>query len=90
MRCEKPRGAAGQCGAMPCDRWCGANHLMCAHHWAMVPKEIQRRIYAAYRSQEYREGDTTEHSLAVYDAVKAVRTVQKGPGGDLCSSGVEG
>ena len=54
----------------------------------MVPKEIQRRVYAAYRSPEYREGDTTEHSLAVYDAIKAVRSVRKGPGGDLYTGGL--
>lgn len=48
---RKPRGsmAIGSCMVPVCGATCAPDHLMCGHHWAMVPQVIQDRVYASWR-----------------------------------------
>lgn len=32
-----------------CGSTCAPEHLMCAEHWHMVPKDIQERVYQTWR-----------------------------------------
>lgn len=37
------------CHALACNKPCKPEFLMCGRHWALVPKDVQRAVYAAYR-----------------------------------------
>ena len=52
--------------------------LMCVTHWRMVPRAIQRRVFATLST--YRERGTevarAQYSHAVDDAIQSVRVAQ--------------
>lgn len=56
------------CPVGGCPSWVPADKLMCAPHWRLVPRDIQRRVYAAYRS----EPGGVEHRGAMMAAITAV------------------
>lgn len=39
-----------KCLASGCKRQVDARYLMCGVHWALVPGDVQREVYAAYRA----------------------------------------
>lgn len=43
------------------------NKLLCPKHWRKVPADLQRELYAAYKS-----GDKERHYRAMLDCMKAV------------------
>jgi hypothetical protein len=56
-RCAKPKGHEGNhevrrdhhCHARGCGVATKPEMLMCLRHWRMVPRDIQRRVWATYR-----------------------------------------
>lgn len=43
------------CPVWKCTNERKQHHAMCAEHWAMVPKDLQKRIYDTWWSRELRE-----------------------------------
>ncbi|HEX2611941.1 MAG TPA: hypothetical protein VHK68_13095 [Gemmatimonadales bacterium] len=37
------------CHAEGCDAPCRPQYLMCRPHWGLVPRDLQRTVYATYR-----------------------------------------
>lgn len=61
------------CHATECNVEVPPRLLMCAKHWAMVPNQIQRGIWAAYRmGQEYDKKPSPEYMVVYHQAVNAV------------------
>jgi hypothetical protein len=47
--------------------------LMCRKHWAMVPRKLQRQVWATYRAGQCDDWDpSNEYCQAAKDAVAAV------------------
>lgn len=68
---------AHTCHALGCGRECPPRHLMCPMHWGMVPPEIGRLIYAAYRpGQEVDKRPSAEWIKAANLAVTAVAVAE--------------
>ena len=44
-----PRAPGHHCHARGCATLVKPEMLMCLRHWRMVPKDIQRRVWATYR-----------------------------------------
>lgn len=66
------------CHAAGCEVITQPRMLMCARHWRMVPKHIQRRVYAHYQpGQEEGEHTPTEawHEAA-NEAIAYVRQLE--------------
>ena len=61
-----------RCPAKGCPRDVDNTKLMCAHHWAIVPVDLQRRIMAAYVPGQI----SRQYAEAVKLAVKAVERVE--------------
>lgn len=64
-RCPGPGPRGGGCTSQV-----AGDKLMCGYCWRLVPKPLQRRVWAAYR-----EGDgigTPEHADAMRAAIEAV------------------
>lgn len=40
--------SAHTCHAEGCETSCKPEYLMCGRHWRMVPRDVQRAVYAAY------------------------------------------
>ena len=52
--------------------------LMCARHWAMVPKTLQRAVWDAYRKGQERDKKVSlEWFRAARAAISAVRDLEK-------------
>ena len=66
------------CRVPSCRAKIARGRLMCLTHWRMVPKIIQRRVFATL--SVYRERGTdaarAQYSHAVDDAIHAVRVAQ--------------
>lgn len=61
------------CHAVGCDVGVPPRMLMCLRHWRMVPRELQRRVWATYvAGQEIRKDPTAEYMEAQRAAVDAV------------------
>jgi hypothetical protein len=61
------------CHAIDCKLDVPPRLLMCAAHWALVPAELQRRVYAAYTpGQEHLGYVTGAYLEAAAAAVQAV------------------
>lgn len=59
-----------KCPAPDCTVQVGRIQLMCPGHWKMVPKPLQRELYAAY---DHGRGWRTErHKKAMMAAIEAV------------------
>lgn len=53
-----------RCHAHDCKAPCPPRHLMCARHWRMVPKPIQRLVWDTYRPGQERDKIPTRAYLA--------------------------
>lgn len=61
------------CHALGCQVAVPPKLLMCRRHWFMVPRELQRGVWAEYRpGQEVDKNPTSEYLLAAHRAVLAV------------------
>lgn len=61
------------CPYKTCDRRTPNSKFMCAEHWGMVPKALQRAIYAAWRRyQRDPRGAAGELRAAQQDALEAI------------------
>lgn len=63
------------CHAQNCDKPVAPHLLMCARHWAMVPKSIQQAVYANYRRGQ--EKDKNPSKAWMTAAVAAIRDVNR-------------
>lgn len=70
-----------RCAALTCNKLVPARYLMCAHHWALVPRDVQVAVYAAYTP-----GKRGRAWLAAVSAALSSVTVQ----GDLFAGGGAG
>lgn len=67
------------CHAFNCDREIAPRFLMCPKHWRMVPRNLQVKVYATYRSgQEVDKQASSEYLKAAREAVEAVRDKESG------------
>lgn len=61
------------CHAEGCDLLVKPERLMCLRHWRMVPRELQRDVWAHYvAGQEKTKRPTREYLAAAAAAVAAV------------------
>lgn len=66
------------CHAEDCDVEVPPRMLMCSLHWRMVPRDLQRRVWATYvKEQETRKNPTREYMLAARAAIEAVAQKEK-------------
>jgi hypothetical protein len=61
-----------QCTSFSCPSRIPIRFLMCRHHWAMVPLELQERVNAAYRPGQSAISASDECKAAVREARAAV------------------
>jgi len=62
-----------RCHAEGCNVEVPPRLLMCLRHWRMVPRAIQRRVWAEYvPGQEIRKDPTDEYMIVQREAVEAV------------------
>lgn len=65
------------CHALGCRAFVAPKLLMCGKHWRMVPPEIQRQVWATYRSgQEVDKNPSFEYIQAQKRAVAAVAQLE--------------
>lgn len=64
------------CAAVGCQHSITRPLLMCMDHWRMVPKAVQRQVWAAYRRLSTDPTAYITHARAVQAAVDAVRGKQ--------------
>lgn len=61
------------CHARNCTRTCAPERLMCLDHWRMVPRDIQRSVWASYRPGQCDDKrPSTEWHVAADAAIAAV------------------
>lgn len=61
------------CHARECQKEVPPVMLMCRRHWAMVPKDIQRRVWAHYRRGQCDDKNPSREWIdAANDAITAV------------------
>lgn len=62
-----------KCHAVNCSAEVPPKMLMCLRHWRMVPKSLQDRVWATYRSeQEIAKTPSQNYLQAAMDAIRAV------------------
>lgn len=62
-----------KCHATGCEKEVPPRMLMCAAHWRMVPKTIQRRVWNTYvEGQEIRKDPTSAYLNAMAQAIRFV------------------
>jgi hypothetical protein len=62
-----------ECHADGCSVEVPPRMLMCLRHWRMVPRDIQKRVWAEYNEgQEIRKDPTEEYMDVQREAVEAV------------------
>ncbi|MBD6620837.1 hypothetical protein FNW02_35080 [Komarekiella sp. 'clone 1'] len=63
-----------KCHAFGCDEHIHPRFLMCAKHWAMVPKRSQTKVLKTYRKgQEIDKNPSNEYLFAAKEAIQAVQ-----------------
>jgi len=68
-----------KCCAAGCQKSVPLNMAMCMAHWRLVPADIQRRVYTAWRAKLRRPLDLAtgaEHADALKAAIAAVEKKQ--------------
>ena len=61
------------CHARGCTAKVPPEMLMCKHHWSMVPRSIQKRVWATYRPGQCDDMNPSEAwHQAADDAIQAV------------------
>lgn len=64
---------AGTCAAKGCPKTVERRMLMCSYHWRLVPRTIQKRVWANYRDGQENTGHASANYFkAMTDAVDAV------------------
>lgn len=64
---------AHTCHAYKCSRRVKPEPLMCKHHWTMVPRKLQRAVWATYRDGQCDDWQITqEYADAAKGAITAV------------------
>ena len=61
------------CHARRCNTPCPREHLMCLRHWKMVPRKLQRAVWAHYRPGQCDDMNPSEEWHQAADA--AIRAV---------------
>lgn len=80
---------AHTCHAERCTTPCKPEYLMCGRHWRMVPRQIQREVWAAYRPGQCDDmRPSAEWFVAADRAIEAV-AIKEGlrPSGALPAGG---
>lgn len=85
-RCGKPKGHEGNhrvrdehhCHARGCGVATKPEMLMCLKHWRMVPREIQRRVWATYRAGQCDDKDVSRDWLSAADAAIEAVSAREG------------
>ena len=62
----------GNCAISGCVRPARDGHLMCAHHWWLVPRPLRDPVWRAYRAYTHGSGDLESLRAAQQAAVDAV------------------
>jgi hypothetical protein len=71
--CGRVAGPEHVCHAEGCNTPVPPKMLMCLKHWRMVPRDLQRRVWAAYvPGQEVSKNPTDEYMEVQRAAVRAV------------------
>ena len=66
-----------QCHAEGCDVEVPPRLLMCARHWRMVPRSVQRLVWRTYRpGQEIDKRPGSAYLAAQKEAINAVRELE--------------
>jgi hypothetical protein len=67
------------CHARNCFIECPPAHLMCARHWAMVPRDLQREVWRWYApGQENTKRVSPEWLRAARNAIDHVAALENG------------
>lgn len=64
------------CRAKRCTVQVSPSFLMCARHWALVPLDLQRRVYQEWRKVCQKNALTREYALVVREAIDAVEAAE--------------
>jgi hypothetical protein len=65
------------CHAAGCPVEVAPKMLMCAHHWRMVPKTMQWKVWSTYRKgQEVTKDPSVAYAEAAMTAVRHVATLE--------------
>lgn len=64
----RPRSTAHHCHAVGCEVAVPPELLMCRVHWAMVPKRLQRAVWAHYRKGQCDDKSPSREWLDAADA----------------------
>lgn len=65
------------CHARGCERAVPPKMLMCYPHWRMVPRLVQRKVWATYRDgQEITKDPSREYLAAAREAIEAVAFIE--------------
>ena len=71
---------AHTCHALGCTKSVHPRYLMCPPHWRLVPKELQKAVWAAYEpGQEVRKDPTMEYIDIAHKAILAVADAEGTP-----------
>lgn len=62
------------CNAEGCSQACPTSHLMCVRHWRMVPADLRREVFAAYR--EFKGARRRQGCSSAITAAQALRVAQ--------------
>lgn len=71
-----------RCPVKLCPRGVGPGKLMCAPHWAKVPRDLQNRVYATWRARvdDLANADKIQaHEEAKAAAIAAVERLENAP-----------
>lgn len=65
------------CTAKGCMVMVGPEHLMCPHHWRMVPAALKTGVWAAYREGQTAGSASPEWHVAADAAIAAVARLER-------------
>lgn len=85
-RCALPAGHTGahkprnehHCHAKACGKPVPPERLMCLSHWRMVPRDLQRAVWAAYRAGQCQDMDPSAAWLKAANAAIAAVAKKEG------------
>lgn len=73
-----PPAHAHACAALQCKEIIPSKMLMCGRHWRLVPRDIQSRVWAAYREGQEKCGPISDvYWVAMQNAISAVADKEK-------------
>lgn len=75
---HRPKPLHHRCHATGCEALVDPRLLMCGRHWRLVPRVLQRRIWATYvAGQEIRKDPTDAYLEAMRAAIEAVAETER-------------